>query len=457
LADSSDFVINQNIGASSTFTAVDNWLYLDAAGQTSRQLVGDNAPFSANINAARGAQANVHSYTVSPFVFHEMADQSSVELRYRWSQTFVDDANTLFNPTGGNFLNDSRSQEAVASYDSGRAFDGIRFRTTVYGIETIDDGSDFFPIPFTYRQGSIFTDIQIPLTSKFALSGAAGYDKVETDDAAAIFFNEDELTGAFWRGGFTARPSRRAQIRLEYGRRYDDEFIDAAISAELSSRLFFVAGASRTFQTRAQAISGQFRASQRQTLEFADRLRANEELSPRGLIQAMNSFAGASGAGAQTIGLGVTNSAYAALNGAYRRTNLSLSGNYSDTDFGFRTIETYGVTLNANRQVSRRLTAFGELAWRRIDTSLDEATCIAEPRLFGVNPLDPLFDPVTDCAAIVSINGITNTVIASGGAAYRVYENVAAFLEYSHTERWSDNFLLEYGENTVTMGVSLDF
>lgn len=457
LTDDSDLVVNQNVGVTSTFTAADNWFYVDVSGRTSRQLIGDNARFSSNANAARGQSANVHSYNASPYIYHRMADQSAVELRYRWSQIFVDDSDTDFNPTNGNFLNDSRSHEALVSYESGNAFDVVRFRTTVYGIETVDEGSDVFPIPFTYRQGSVQTEGQIALNSKFALSGAIGYDEVETDDAAALFFDEDLLSGLFWRAGFTASPGRRTRIRLEYGERFDDEFIDADISYELSSRLVFNASASRTFQTRAQAVSSQFRASQTQTLDFAERLRANQQISPRGLIEAANRFAGVSGAGAQTIGLGVTNSAFAALNGVYGRTNVSLSGNYNDTNFGFREIESYGVTLNGRRELSRRLSAHGNVGWRRIDTTIDQATCLAEPRVFGFDVSDPTFDPVMECADRALENGETDTVIVSGGASYRVYENASAFVQASHTERVADNVQLEYAENSVTMGITLDF
>jgi len=457
LADAADLVVNQNIGATSTFTAADNWLYFDVSGRTSRQLIGDNARFSANINSARGQQANVHSYNVSPYVYHRMADQSAVELRYRWSQIFVDDTSTDFNPLNGNFLNDSRSHEALLSYESGNAFEVVRFRTTVYGIETLDDGSDIFPIPFEYRQGSVLTEAQVALNSTFALSGAVGYDEVDTDQAAAIFFDEDQLSGLFWRAGFTARPGRRARVRIEYGRRFDDEFIDADISYEISSRLVFNAAASRTFQTRAQAVSSQFRASQLQTLDFVERLRANEEVSARGLIEAANRFAGVSGAGAQTIGLGVTNSAFAALNGAYGRNNFSLSGSYNDTNFGFREIVAYGVSLNARRELSRRLSVNGDFTWRNVDTTIDQATCLSDPRIFGFDTTDPLFDPVAQCAARGAEEGVADTIIVAGGASYRVYENVTAFLRAAHTTRSSENLLLEYDENVVTLGVTLDF
>ncbi len=457
LIDRGDFVVNQNIGATSTFTITDNFLYVDASGQTSRQLVGDNARFSGSLNNARGQQANVHSFTASPYVYHEMADQSSTELRYRFSQVFVDDSNATLNTLTSNFLNDSTSHEAFASYDSGAALDRMRIRASAYGNRTTETGSGVLP-DFEYEQGSLFTDLQYAIDDNFALSGAVGYDEVNTDAAAALFFDDDELSGVFWRAGFTAQPNRRARIRIEYGERYGDDFIDADVFYELTRRLSFTAGANRTFQTRAQGVSAQFRSVQTQTLEFADRLREGKDLSARSLIDTANRYSGAlAGRSAQTVGVSVSDRAFAALSAVYDRTDITLSGNYSDSDFGFRQIETYGVSLRARHRLSRRISGYGNFDFRRSDTAIDAAICEANPIIFGFDTLDPLFDPVVSCLALAGNNGVTNTITGRLGGAYRLYKNVSAFAEVSHTERFSPVNTLEYDENTVLVGATLEF
>jgi len=460
LINDGDFRINQSIGAASTFTAADNWLYLDLSGSTSRQLVGDNARFSSNINASRGDRANVHAFTASPYVYHQNSDGSAYELRYSFSQVFVDDSSTSVNVTGGDFLNDSRTHEGLAAYESGNAFEGFRFRAGVYGNSTLDDGSDIFPA-FEYRQGTVFSEMQFALNDTFSLSGAVGYDEIDTEQAAAAFFDDDLLSGVYWRAGFIATPGQRSRIRLEYGRRFDDDFIDADISYELSSRFVFSAGASRTFQTRAQTNSAQFQGNQRQALDFADRLREGAELSPRGVIAAANRFSGGfNGGSAQNVGLGTVNSAFVNLTAAYDRTQVNLSGFYSDTDFGFRSIESLGLSLRADRRLSRRLTAYGELGYRRSDTAVPLSLCpftATNAALFGFDTTDPLFDPTFSCLQLVAGNGVTNTVLGSIGASYRFLENVSGFVEVSHTERFSPNTLLEFDESTFLAGLTLDF
>ncbi|MFC2952105.1 hypothetical protein ACFOOP_09195 [Marinicaulis aureus] len=457
LINQGDFVVNQNIGATSTFTGVDNWLYFDLSGATSRQLLGDQARFSGNINAGRNQRANVHNYSASPYVFHEFSDSSTTELRYRFSQVFVDESGSLSSFLTGNSVSDSITHEVLAQYDSGRKLDRMRFRLTAYGSDTTEDGVSIFP-DFGYKQGALSADLQFSLTDRFALSGAVGYDEMETQGAAAVFFNDADLSGFFWRAGFTAQPGPRSSIRIEYGERYGDDFIDASARYQISQRFAFTAGASRSFRTRAQSVTSQFSTTQRETLEFADRLREGQELPARDIIEAATFYSSGRNFGsAQTSGVSVTDSAFATLTGDFDMTEISLNGFYSDDNFGYRQIETYGAGLNLNRRLARRVTGYGSVSYRRTDTAFDPATCEANPLIFGLDTMDPLFNAVTDCASLAAQNGVTNTVIGQIGASYRIYENASIFVEATHTERFSPNALLEYNENNLLAGITVDF
>lgn len=460
LIDDGDLVINQNIGATSTFTGVENWLYLDLSGSTTRQLVGDNARFSGNANAARSQRANVHTYSASPYLFHLFSDESSAEIRYRFSQVFVDQ-DQGFSIFGGG-IDDSVTHEVLAEYNSGRAFDRLRFSLTAYGNDTTEDGFELAPglnVPdFEFRQGSLAASAQFSLTDRFALSGGVGYDDVDTQGGTAAFFNNDELSGFFWRAGFTAQPGPRSFLRLEYGQRYGDEFIDANARYRISQRFVISAAASRSFRTRAQSVTSQLRSTQRQTLEFADALRDGQELSARNIIESANFFASSRDTGfAQTSGVAVSDNASVAITGDFDLTEIAVYGNYADDDFGFRQIETISAGVDVRRRLARRLTGYGSVIFRRADTAFDTATCEANPLIFGFDITDPMFNAVTDCADLAVENGITNTIIGRVGASYRVYENVSAFAEFTHTERFAPNPLLEYSENNILAGVTLEF
>jgi len=468
LSGDSDFVVNQRVGATGTATLAENLLYFDVSGSTARQLVGDNARFSSNINAARSQRRNVHSFSLSPYLNREFKDGSAAELRYRYSQVFIgdDDADSTLN----SFLNDSTTQEVIATYQSGRLLDRLKFSLTAYGNRTDEDGAVLDPtlpvdpalIPaFTYEQGSLIASAEYALNERFALTGTIGYDEIETD-APVTFLDGDDLSGLFWRAGFRARPGRKTDLRLEYGRRYDDDFIDASFNYRLSRRLSFNAGASRTFQTRAQSISTQFRAQQRRTLDFADSLREGAELSPRDIVESANRVAGGSLTTSQTVGIGVSNNVFAGLTGLFGRTEVSAQANYQDTDFGFRAIETLGGTLSARHQLSRRLSAYGDVFYRLSDTTVDLASCIGDPTS-GLGPaqfglvVGPGQTNAGVCQAFADVNGRTNTVGGRLGASYRIFSNVSAFGEVGRTERFSRIDALEYSENTISAGLIVDF
>lgn len=457
LINDEDFNVSQNIGAAGTATIAENWFYFDVSGQTSRQLVGDNARFSRSINSARSQQANVHSYSASPYFYRRLRDNASVTLRYRFSQVFIDDSDSVFGAIDPDFLNDSRTHEVVAQYDSGSRFDKVRFTISAYGDDTTESGSGVLP-RFGYTHGAVEGAAEVALSRKFAVSGAVGYDDVETDDAASQFFDDEALSGVFWRAGFTARPNRRTVARVEYGRRFEDEFIDAAISYQLSPRMNLTAGANRSFTTRARSIDVRFRQTRFETLRFAEALREGQEISPRALINEANRYSSLlSGFGAQSVGVGVVDSAHATLTGDYGRTRFSLGGFYSDSDFGFRQIEAFTLNGNIQREMTRRLTAYGGLNFRRADNDVDQATCEANPTVFGLDAFAPAFDPVVECATFIATNGVTNTLAATVGADYRFFENVSLFAEYSHSERWSETPSLDYGENIGFAGVRVDF
>ncbi len=452
LVDQSRLVASQDVGAVGTLTIAENLFYFDAAGSTSRQLAGENARFSRNINAGRAQRVNVHNIALSPYLNRRFSDGSAAELRYRVSQVLIDDDRNTFGTT---FNNDSRTQEAIATYQTGERFDRVEIGLTAYGNKTREYGSPAIQ-DFEFKQGTLSADLQFAVNERFALTGAVGYDEVSTD-APPQFIPEDRLTGFFWRAGFRARPGRRTDVRLEYGERYDDDFINADLRYELTNRINFSANASRSFRTRAQAVSTNYEALQRRTLDFVDRLRQGEAGDAEGIIDALTR-SNRQRFSAQNIGFGIANEANARLSALFgTRSTASLYGFYNDTDFGFRQITTYGGGLGVQHQMSRRLSAFGDLFYRYVDSTSDLTSCLADPRLFGFDVTLPGFDPMVACDSLVGIEGVTNTVGGRLGASYRLARNVSAFGEYSHTERFSKNAFLEYGENTVTFGLQVDF
>lgn len=449
LTDQSELVASQDIGAAGTATISDNLFYFDIAGSTSRQLAGENARFSQNVNAGRSQRVNVHNFSLSPYLNHRFANGSAAELRYRFSQVFVDG-----NATNASFDTNSRTHEVVATYNTGTSIDRLQVGVTAYGNRTTDYGSSIVN-DYDFEQGSLEGDAQFALSDRFALTGAVGYDDIDTTGPAG-FIPAAQLTGTYWRAGFRAKPGRKTDMRIEYGERYGDDFINANIRYDISPRVTFSAGAGRSFQTRAQAASSQFEALQRKTLDFVDTLRTGSVGDAAAVVDALTRVA-RSRIGYQQIGLGVSNDANAQLSGAFGRTTLNLYGNYQDTDYGYRNIKNYGAGLSAQRTLSRRLVGYTNIFYRHINANSDVAACIADPTLFRLDTSLPGFDAVAACTSATANDADNNTAGGRIGLSYRLYQNVSAFGEFGHTERFSPLPNQEYSENAATLGVQMQF
>ena len=452
LTDQAELVASQDVGAVGTATISDNLFYVDIGASSSRQLAGEDARFSQNVNAGRNQRVDVHNVAASPYLNRRFADGSAAELRYRFSQSLIEGDQGNFNQEI--FDRNSRTQEVVATYDSGNAFSRLDMTLTAYGNKTRDYGSSVLT-DYEYEQGTLQGDFEFAVTDRFALAGTVGYDDVDTT-APASFIPEDELTGVFWNAGFRAQPGRKTDILLKYGRRYDDDFITGSLRYDISPSIRFTASAGRTFQSRATSSATQYQALQRRTLDFVESLRENGVGEAGGVVDALTRVA-RQRFNVQQIGLGVSNNANASLAGVFGRTTVSLSAAYNDSDYGFRQIKSYGGSLGAQRALSRRMSAYTNIFWRRLEANSDLTACIADPAQFFLDPTVPGFDPVGACNALVGFQGDNDTVGGRIGLSYRVYKNVSAFGEFGHTERFSQNPQFEYGENTVTAGLQLEF
>lgn len=450
------FAVDQRVGATTTTTLADNLLYLDVSGSTSRQLLGENARFSANLTSARGQQVNVSAVSASPYLHRTFPNGAKGELRYRFSQVFIGDTRADANPFRGGLLNNSTTQEASAIYQTEDLFERLQIVASAYGDSTVEKGSTFAP-EFRYRQGTGGLTVRYSLTDQFALSGAVGYDKVVTRSGfASSSFNDEALTGVYWRGGFTARPGPRTLLRAEYGQRYGKGFVSGEFSYDLSKRAQIYASADRRLDTRARGVDSQFSEFQQSTLSFVDRLRDGGSVDARQVADLASQLA-SRGQSSQSIGIGTFNTVTGGLRGVWGRTTVNASGAYEKADFGFRTVRSYDANLFIERRLARRLSIYSNGFYRRSKSDFDPTICETNPFLFGFSANTPGFDPVAACQSFALQNGRTDTVGGRFGARWRIYENLSAFGEYSHTKRFGGGSDLRYDENAVLAGVKLDF
>ena len=48
-------------------------------------------------------------------------------------------------------------------------------------------------------------DLRYPLSRKLSVVGTVGYDEIDTNDSP--FFEDDDLSGVFWKAGLLATPA----------------------------------------------------------------------------------------------------------------------------------------------------------------------------------------------------------------------------------------------------------
>ena len=70
--------------------------------------------------------------------------------------------------------------------------------------------------------------------------------------------------------------------------------------------------------------------------------------------------------------------------------NCRFRRSYQDTDFGFRQNETLGVNFDMRHELSRRLSGYAGVFYRRSESMFDQATCQTSPFLFGFDVTAPL-------------------------------------------------------------------
>ena len=257
------------------------------------------------------------------------------------------------------------------------------------------------------------------------ISGAVGYDDLETDDAAHRY--SSTMRNCLASSGAPASPRTPTGgrvARIEYGRRFDDEFIDAAIAYRIIAALeFFTPAANRSFtSSRARSVeaygSGTRVSIPCDVAEYADLLRQGEEsVAAMKLINAANQLLDAIQLALMRKRLALALSIppmRVLLNGEYGRTRVFARRRLTPTAISvFARSRRYRLTgLSYKGNCARRLSGYGgpQLSVMQI-MSVDQATCEANPTVFGLDAFAPAFDPDRQPAPpFIAANGVTNTL-----------------------------------------------
>lgn len=449
-------VFSPNVVAGGTTKLVDNLVYFDIAASAREQALDETTRSSGGTSLAGNQRlATAYAVSASPYLFRRLPGDATVEARYRYVAVSVDDDQSVEGVD--DFLNDSRSHELLAEYSTGRLFDRIGFSVRAVANTTEETGSEVLP-EVDFNQKSLSGDVRYAMNRKLSLVGTVGYDDIDTNGTSP--FEDEDLSGTFWKAGVAIIPGRRSEASVELGERYGGTWIDAEASWRYSSRLQFRLSANNRLMTTAQAQAERFSVLQTETLSYAEELRQLGNLTSANILDRVLDYnEGLSGLTRQQAGLSRANAVYADVIAQSTRSSLVLRTGFDKSDFGFEEIETWSVSALLNQRISRRLAAYGRANYQdsngEVGGSLEDCLTALRQNPDNAGMTDAMLQAICESGEGLALD--TRTLILSAGLDYVLFRDLNAFTALSRSQRFADTPANEYVENSVTVGLSYDF
>lgn len=232
--DDEGFSLDPRIAGTSTTEVLSDVVFFDLRAAASRQLLDSRQATSAS-GASTGNRDFVATMTASPYVVHRLADLADVEWRYSFSPVLVDSGSR----------SDVYNHEGSLTVESGPDFSSFGWTwTNRIGEEVRTDESDI-------TTASTDFGVSYALWSGFALLGGIGYEYRSGDEDEG-----DNFDGITWRGGFSWTPHSDLNMQATYGRRQNDESLDASVYYRLGPKTTLQASYTEALETSQQrAIS----------------------------------------------------------------------------------------------------------------------------------------------------------------------------------------------------------
>lgn len=221
------------LGTSTTEVSPD-LIFFDLRAAASRQLLDSRQSSSAS-GASTSNRDFVATMTASPYLVHRLGDFADAEWRYSFSPVLVDSDDT----------SDVYSHDGSLIVDSGSDFSFFGWTwTNRVGEEVRSEASDI-------TTASTDFGVSYALWQGFSLLGGIGYEYRDGDED-----EDDNFDGITWRAGFAWAPHPDLNLQATYGRRQDDDSLNASVYYRLGPKTSLQASYAEALQTSQQrAIS----------------------------------------------------------------------------------------------------------------------------------------------------------------------------------------------------------
>ena len=232
--DDEGFSLDPRVAGTSTTEISPDLVFFDLRAAARRRLLDPRDATSAS-DASTANRDFVATMTASPYLVHRLGDLADAEWRYSFSPVLVD--------AGGR--SDVYSHEGRLTVDSGPDFSSFGWTwTNSVGEEVRSEDSDI-------TTASTDLGLRYGLWEGFALLGGIGYEYRDGDED-----EDDNFDGITWRGGFAWEPHPDLSLQATYGRRQDDENLNASLYYRLGAKTTLRASYAEALQTSQQrAIS----------------------------------------------------------------------------------------------------------------------------------------------------------------------------------------------------------
>lgn len=225
--DDEGFALDPNVIGTSTTELLPDRLFFDLSTSVTRQLLDSRRSSSAS-GASTSNRDVVATMSASPYFVHRLGNFADAEWRYRITPVLVD--------SGDN--SDVLTHEGSVDLQSGRDFSRLGWSWSNRASQEIRSDED------NIHTASTDLGIDYALWRRFSLIGSVGYeyrDGDENDD-----FNFDGIT---WSAGFNWQPNPDLSLQATYGRRDDDESLDASLDYRLGAKTSIRASYSESLET----------------------------------------------------------------------------------------------------------------------------------------------------------------------------------------------------------------
>jgi polysaccharide biosynthesis/export protein len=232
--DDEGFSLDPSISGVSTTEFISDTLFFDLNASVHRQVL-DARDATSSSGASTSNRDLVAAFTASPFLVHRLGDFANAEWRYRISPVFVDASGR----------SDSVIQEASIILDSGPDFSRLGWTlTNRAGLEERSDEGDI-------KTANTDLGLRYALWHEFALISGIGYEYRSGDDD-----EDDNFDGITWRGGFEYTPHPDLTLQATYGRRDNDENLNASLNYQVGPKTNLSASYAEALQTgQGRAVS----------------------------------------------------------------------------------------------------------------------------------------------------------------------------------------------------------